>query len=142
MLELFMIKTTDIAEFLKQNQRYLEKSRISISNEVFEKLWDTCLENNGKIDIKQPMTKDSRRSIGYYNFTYTRKNSDGALEELKVVVRLQNASKKLEKRLFIEAVSAGQYRYTPSKSLITDKIYIDFHHALKQEKTIDKGMEL
>ena len=142
MLELFMIKITDIAEFLKQNQRHIEKSRISISQEVFEKLWETCLENNGKIDIKQPTPKNARRSISYYNFTYTRKNSDGALEELKVVISFQNASKKLEKRLFIEAVSAGQYRYTPSKSLITDKIYIDIHHALKQEKTIDKGMEL
>lgn len=132
MLELIMTRTTDIGEFLKQNQKYLNNSRIAISHEVFEKLWDTCLECKGKIDIKQPTATNDRRQ-GLYSFVYTRKNSDGVLEELKVAISYNGFKTKPAKRFFIQAVSSGDFRYRPSKSILADKLYIDLHHTLKEE---------
>ena len=132
MLELIMTRTIDIGEFLKQNQKYLNNSRIAISHEVFEILWDTCIENKGKIDIKQPTTTNDRGQ-GVYSFVYTRKNSDGVLEELKVIITHNGIKNKPAKRFFIQAVSSGDFRYKPSKSILAEKLYIDLHHSLKEE---------
>ena len=132
MLELFMTKTTDIGDFLRLNQRYITNSRIAISREVFQKLWNECLEHSGKIDIKQP-TSPRKRQKGIYNFFYTRKNSEGVLEELKVSIRQEGVNRRGERKFQIQAVSAGEFRYVSSKSLLAYALYIDLHHTLKEE---------
>ena len=133
MLELFILKTNlNMADFLKQQSRYLEKAKVAISQETFEKLWDDCLKQNGKIDFKQPSTQ-TNKNIGIYNFVYTQKNSDGALEEIKIVIRNAGAKNQPAKRLFLEALSAGDFRFNASKSLLAEKVYIDLHPTLKQE---------
>ena len=140
MLELFITKKNyDMAEFIKQQARYVENAKVSISQEVFEILWDDCLKLKGKIDVKQPKTS-SPHAIGLYNFVYTHKNSDGALEEIKIIIRNAGAKNQTAKRLFIEAISAGDFRFIASKSLLAEKVFIDFHPTIKQELEEEKTL--
>lgn len=131
------IADQDPINFICENQAGLFITRMFISHDIFEKIWDEALAKNGQIEVKQPNTAISKENpYGYYRFAFKKANRNGELQPVEVVIKNYGLLVSDHKQLKICKLAFGGFLYQENNQILAPRIYIGT--GREKEKLFEK----